>query len=249
MAEVHLPFAALPASLAHLGALIGDPVRAAILLHLSDGSRRPAGELATLAGASQQAVSAHLSRLVEGGLLRVEPQGRHRFFSLASGEVAETIEALATWLDQPRRAVPHDPGLQDARLCYDHLAGRLGVALFERMAALRFFFFGADGPALGEAGQAWCRKQGISVAPPAGSGRPCVRLCLDWTERRHHLGGALGSAVARHMLDTGLLRPGTQRRSLLLTVRGSAFLQAELGLASPRPASERDVADRARKAR
>ena len=153
---------ALPASLAHLGALIGDPVRAAVLLHLSDGSRRPAGELAALTGSSQQAVRAHLSRLVEGGLLRVDPQGRHQFFSLASGEVAETIEALVNWLDRPRREIAHDRYLRDARLCYDHLAGRLGGALFDRMSALGFFTFDATGPALSEAGQAWCRRIGMS---------------------------------------------------------------------------------------
>src|SRR5450755_949781 len=124
-----------PPSLATLGALIGDPVRAAILLELSDGSRRPASELAFLAGASPQAASAHLSRLVEGGLLQVENQGRHRFFSLPSGEVAEMIEGLANWADQRRRLRPHDPALCKARLCYDHLAGKLGVAIFDRMAA------------------------------------------------------------------------------------------------------------------
>jgi DNA-binding transcriptional ArsR family regulator len=220
----------LPASLAHLGALLGDPVRAAILLHLSDGSCRPAGELATLAGASQQAASAHLGRLVEGGLLRVAPQGRCRYFTLASGEVAEALELLVNWLDQPRRTVAHDRGLREARLCYDHVAGRLGVALFDRMAALGFFSFDPGGPALGEAGQAWCRRIGLQLQPPRGSRRPLLRLCLDWTERRHHLGGLFGAAMTGHMVERDLLRGGSQRRALLLTARGRAFLQDELGL-------------------
>lgn len=219
----------LPASLAHLGALVGDPVRAAILLHLSDGSCRPAGELASLSGASQQAVSAHLARLVEGGLLRVRPQGRCRFFTLASGEVAEVLEALANWVERPARTVAHDPGLREARLCYDHVAGRLGVALSDRMAALGFFTVGPDGPALGEAGLGWCRRVGLRVGPARGSRRPLLRLCLDWTERRHHLGGLFGAAVAGHMLERDLLRRGAQQRTLMLTARGRAFIEAELG--------------------
>lgn len=223
----------LPASLAHLGALVGDPVRAAILLHLSDGSCRPAGELAMLAGASQQAVSAHLGRLVDGGLLRVEPQGRCRYFTLASGEVAEALESLVNWLDRPRRVVAHDPGLREARLCYDHVAGRLGVALFDRMATLGFFAFDPGGPALGEAGEAWCRRVGLPLQPARGSRRPLLRLCLDWTERCHHLGGRFGAALALRMREADLIRPGACRRTLLLTAQGAAFLRSELGLQPP----------------
>ncbi len=126
-------------SLVEFGALIGDPVRAAMLLALGDGSRRPAGELSGMAGASPQAGSAHLARLVAGGLLAVEKQGRHRFFRIASGEVAEIIEGLANWTERPVRPIRHDPALCHARLCYDHLAGRLGVAVLEAMSARGLF--------------------------------------------------------------------------------------------------------------
>lgn len=230
MLEHAPPAPDLPASLAHLGALIGDPVRASILLHLSDGSCRPAGELAALAGASQQAASAHLKRLIEGGLLRVAAQGRHRFYALASGEIAETIEALAAWLEGPRRTVAHDPRLRAARFCYDHLAGHLGVAIFDRMAVLGFFDVSSGGPVLNGTGEAWCRRTGIPLAAPEAGRRPMLRFCLDWTERRPHLGGRFGALLARRMLDADLLRRGAAPRTLLVTARGTAFLRAELGL-------------------
>jgi len=217
-------------SLVELGALIGDPVRAAMLLALGDGSRRPAGELSGMAGASPQAGSAHLARLVAGGLLTVEKQGRHRFFRIASGEVAEIIEGLANWTERPVRSVHHDPALCRARLCYDHLAGRLGVAVFESMSARGLFAFGPDGPALSDAGLAWCRRLGLEPAPPPRSRRPLLRLCLDWTERRHHLGGRLGAAVAAMLFDSGSIVVGARRRTLVVTAKGAALLRDELAI-------------------
>ena len=219
-----------PASLAELGALIGDPVRASILLHLSDGSRRPAGELARLAGASPQAVSAHLARLVDGGLLAVEPQGRHRFFRIASGEAAEVIENLANWIDQPPRHIAHDPALRHARLCYDHLAGQLGVSLFEQMSRRGLFAVGADGPELSQDGLCWCRSKGLPYGSPARSRRPLLRLCLDWTERRHHLGGHLGARLTGTMFEAGLVVCGAKPRTVDVTARGARFLRDEFGL-------------------
>jgi len=217
-------------SLVELGALIGDPVRAAMLLALGDGSRRPAGELSGMAGASPQAGSAHLARLVAGGLLAVEKQGRHRFFRIASGEVAEIIEGLANWTERPVRPVHHNPALCRARLCYDHLAGRLGVAVFESMSARGLFAFGPDGPALSDAGLAWCRRLGLEPAPPPRSRRPLLRLCLDWTERRHHLGGRLGAAVAAMLFDSGSIVVGPRRRTLVVTAKGTALLRDELAI-------------------
>ena len=219
-----------PSSLVELGALIGDPVRAAMLLALSDGSRRPAGELSSVAGASPQAGSAHLARLVGGGLLAVEKQGRHRFYRIASGEVAEMIEGLANWTERPIRPVRHDPALCRARLCYDHLAGRLGVAVLASMSDRGLFVFGPDGPALSEAGLAWCLRLGLDATPPRRSRRPLLRLCLDWTERRHHLGGRLGAAVAARLLDSGCVVLGARRRTLVVTAKGAAFLRDELSI-------------------
>jgi DNA-binding transcriptional ArsR family regulator len=218
-----------PLTLAMVGSLIGDPVRAAILLELSDGSRRPASELAFLAGASPQTASAHLSRLVEGGLLRVENQGRHRFFSLPSGEVAEMIEGLANWADRRPRLRHRDPALCKARLCYDHLAGRLGVAVFDRMAAQGGLSLGVEGPAVTPSGLEWCRRHELDAEPPSRT-RPMLRLCLDWTERRHHLGGHFGAAFARRLLDKNYLRRHASQRIVELTPPGAEFLRRELAI-------------------
>ncbi len=217
-------------SLVEFGALIGDPVRAAMLLALGDGSRRPAGELSGMAGASPQAGSAHLARLVAGGLLAVEKQGRHRFFRIASGEVAEIIEGLANWTERPVRPIRHDPALCHARLCYDHLAGRLGVAVLEAMSARGLFAFGPDGAALSDAGVAWCRRLGLDPTPPSRSRRPLLRLCLDWTERRHHLGGHLGATMTSMLFASGYVVVGVRRRTLLVTTKGAAFLGDELAI-------------------
>ena len=214
--------------MAELGALIGDPVRAAVLNHLGDGSRRPSGELARLAGASPQAASAHLARLVDGGLLSVERQGRHRFYRIASGEAAEAIEALAGWVGGGLRSARHPPEMRGAKLCYDHLAGRLGVAVCDALTERGLLVLAPGGPALSAAGRAWCARCGLDPTPRGR--RPAVRLCLDWTERRHHLGGGLGAELARAMFAAGHLSPGTRRRSLDVTAAGAAFLARELAI-------------------
>ncbi|MFL5259981.1 MAG: ArsR/SmtB family transcription factor [Hyphomicrobiales bacterium] len=218
-----------PASLARFGSLLGDPLRASILLHLGDGARRPATELAFLAGASPQALSAHLRQLTDGGLLAVECQGRYRLYAIASGETAEMIEALVSWIGQPTRQVKHDPRICCARLCYDHLAGRLGVGLLDYMIRNDFVSLGQDGPSLTRAGDDWCGRRGFSP-DQTRSRRPLVRLCLDWTERRHHLGGRLAAAIAHRMLQSGYLRRHPAARSLLVTAKGARFLRSEMGM-------------------
>ncbi len=219
-----------PPSLAAIGALIGDPVRAAVLSLLTDGSRRPAGELAFMAGASPQAISAHLAQLVDGGLLSVEKQGRYRFFRIASGEVAEMIEGLANWTDRQPRRRRLDPALCKARVCYDHLAGEVGVAVFDCMAAQGWIAFGAGGPGLSPAGLEWCRRNQVDPAGPARSHRPLLRLCLDWTERRNHLGGHLGAALAHMLLRQGYARCRPGERIVDVTPGGVEFLRRELSI-------------------
>jgi DNA-binding transcriptional ArsR family regulator len=218
-----------PSSLAEFGTMIGDPVRAAILLQLSDGTTRPAGELAALAGASPQAASTHLAQLVAGGLLTVVKQGRHRFFRIASGEVAEIIENLSYWTISPSRRPRHDPTLCQARLCYDHLAGRLGVTVLDRLTERKLLELGPHGLGLSEAGRKWLEHLTKSSFQPAGR-RPLVRLCLDWTERRNHLGGQLGAKLAGLMLEKGYVAPGAKHRSLLVTSAGARFFCGELGI-------------------
>ena len=225
--------AKIPVSLAELGSLIGDPVRAAILVHLSDGTCRPAGELARLAGASPQAASSHLARLVDGGLLVVEKQGRHRFFRLASGEVAETIETLSNWVrpapDRPR----HHPSLCHARLCYDHLAGQLGVAIFDRLSERHLLVFNPDGPGLSQSGLHWYEQHAQRPLQAPSGRRPLVKLCLDWTERRYHLGGHLGASLAHVLMDRGYVVRGPRRRSVIVTAAGRRFFRDELTIDVP----------------
>lgn len=219
-----------PSSLAELGALIGNPVRSSILLHLSDGARKSAGDLASAAGISPQAASAHLARLVEGGLLSAERQGRSRSFRLSSGETAEMIEGLANWIEHscaPARKRDH---IRRARMCYDHVAGQLGVAIHDRMMEQSFVVSAPSGPELSASGHAWCSRHGIAPVVPDGSRRPLIRFCCDWSERRPHLGGHLGAAIATMLTDNGFVRRTPQPRALHVTLAGFRFLRDELGV-------------------
>jgi DNA-binding transcriptional ArsR family regulator len=224
--------ASSPNSLAELGSLIGDPVRAAILMALSDGTTRPAGELSFLAGASPQAASAHLAQLVEGGLLLAEKQGRHRFYRLASGEVAEIIESMSNWASPPVQRVRHDAALRHARLCYDHLAGRLGVSLLDRLSERELLVLKPNGLDFSDAGRRWFERNAQSSLPPPPKHRALARLCLDWTERRHHLGGYLGSKLTELLLERGYVAPGSKRRTITVTSIGVRFFRDELGIES-----------------
>src|SRR5690242_9217448 len=183
-------------------ALIGDPARAAMLNALLDGSARPAGALASLAGLSAQAASNHLARLVEGGLLAVEREGRHRYYRLAGARVAAALEALAGLappvppLREPRSRLARE--LRLARSCYDHLAGRLGVAVTRALEERGVLADTTDAPveaklyAVTKDGTRWLAELGIEVGAIRPTRRGLARRCLDWTERRHHLAGPLG---------------------------------------------------------
>ncbi|MBI1682707.1 ArsR/SmtB family transcription factor [Caulobacter hibisci] len=224
----------MDANIATPAALIGDPVRAAMLQALQDGRAQPAGALAWAAGVSAQAASNHLSKLVEGGLLAVEREGRHRYYRLASAEVAHAIEALSA-IAAPVRSleIPRSPkarALREARCCYGHLAGRLGVKVaqaLEEQDLLR----PADGKlyAVTEAGTAWFAELGVEVAALA-SPRGVARQCLDWTERRHHLAGPLGVKLLDAMTARGWLAQAPQGRAVRLTPEGARELRARLGV-------------------
>lgn len=214
--------------LAEVAALLGDAGRAGMLLALWDGSARPAGELASIAGVTPATASAHLARLVAGGLLRVEVRGRHRYHRLAGPEVAQALESLAAVLaPHPASAAAEAPPLRRARLCYDHLAGQLGVGIGDALLAggrLRL----RDGAfSLPPAGRRWFERFGIELGALEGGRRPLLRSCLDWTERREHLGGALGAALATHLLERDWLRRERGARTLLVTAAGRrGFLRA-----------------------
>ncbi len=214
-------------ALAQTGALLGDPARANILLALMDGRALTAGELAWHAGVSAQTTSGHLARLVELQLVTVLRQGRHRYHRLASPEVARALEAVtALAAVGPRRhrpANPRDEALRAARTCYDHLAGRLGVAItasLERRGhlMLREAEDGVGG--LTEAGAEFIEQTLEIDLGARGGRRPLCRICLDWSERRPHLGGWLGAALCRRMTALGWITPVPHSRAVRITAAG-----------------------------
>ncbi|BAU82354.1 arsR family transcriptional regulator [Streptomyces laurentii] len=225
--------------LAAVAALLADRTRASFCLALIDGRAWTAGELARHAGVARSTATEHLNALVGGGLLAEERQGRHRYVRLAGPEVAELVERLAG-LAAPSAPAARTPAtlsaagrehaLARARTCYDHLAGALGVALTDAMTARRLLDW-THGLELTPAGRDWLAELSIPLPAPGGGGRrPAVRPCLDWTERRPHLAGAVGAAICRHAFDAGwLTRVGTTR-AVRLTETGHTALAHHLGL-------------------
>src|SRR4051812_37478858 len=200
--------------IASIASLIGDPGRANMLTALMDGRALTASELGGAAGVTLQTASGHLSRLVESGLLAVRKQGRHRYFSLSGPDVAETLEALMG-LAQRTGAVrvrtgPRDAALREARICYDHLAGERGVALLEALRR-QGLVEGEQEIGLTKSGRAFFTGLGVDLARLQAARRPVCRLCLDWSERRAHLGGALGAAILDLMTERSWLRRGEGR--------------------------------------
>jgi DNA-binding transcriptional ArsR family regulator len=207
--------------LAELGALLAEPARAAILLALMDGTLRPAGELADIAGVGAATASAHLKRLLDGGLLALHRQGRHRYYRLANDEVAAWLEAMALpHATRLPRTAPRDPGLRRARTCYRHLAGQLGVALCEAWLQRGWLYEAGDGLRLLPMAAEALAQAGWQAASTASLLRLRGRGCLDWTERRLHLGGPLGVAMTSAMLDAGWLRRVPRQRALLPSADG-----------------------------
>ncbi|MDB5677893.1 winged helix-turn-helix domain-containing protein [Sphingomonas bacterium] len=195
-------------NIAAIAALIGDPARANMLTALMDGRALTVSELAEAGGVALPTASGHLARLEQSGLLAAEKQGRHRYLRLSGGDVADTLEALMG-LAQRTGAVrvrtgPRDAALREARVCYDHLAGERAVMLASSLAARGLM---AD-DALTDAGRAWFATRDFVK----GDGlRPFCRTCLDWSERRHHLGGVLGAAILTRAIDQGWAARGEGR--------------------------------------
>jgi DNA-binding transcriptional ArsR family regulator len=240
------------ADIATIGALVSDPGRARILLALGDGRALPASVLADEAGVVASTASAHLNKLVKGGMLRVERHGRHRYFRLAGPEVGDLIEALARISPPaPVRSLKQGSkahAVRFARTCYDHLAGVLGTEL---MGALleRDLLTGGDGvfdpdaaggdrlsaPGLDHdyrltsGGLRELKAFGIDFdALP--SRRPLVRYCVDWSEQRHHLAGALGAAIAARMIELGWVRKAPRSRAVHVSDEGFAGLREQFGV-------------------
>ncbi len=222
--------------LAAIGRLLGDPTRATMLTGLLAGRALTAGELARGGRVTKQTASAHLAKLTAARLVAVEAVGRHRYFRLRDHHVAAAIESLMA-LAQRVGAVqvdtgPADPALRKARVCYDHLAGELGVLLFDGLAAQGHLRVTGTAVTLTEGGAMFFARWGIDVAALTRARRPLCRACLDWSERRHHLAGALGAAALDRCLALGWARRRAHSRAITFFAGGERALRARFQLAA-----------------
>jgi len=211
-----------------IAALIGDHARAQALTLLMAGKALTATELADAAGVTRQTISSHLAQLVDAGLLAVEPQGRHRYFRIADAEVAQMLEALmglASSTASRTRTGPREPALRKARVCYDHLAGELGVLMYDRMAQRRAFAAGPGGIGLTAQGAELVAALGIAAQAAPGSKRPFCRTCLDWSERRHHLAGTLGAVLLGRFEELGWAKRVPESRVMAFSAAGEKALR------------------------
>jgi DNA-binding transcriptional ArsR family regulator len=227
--------------LAEVAALVGDPARANILSALIDGLARTAGELAYCAGVSPQTASGHLAKLTEASLLAVQKQGRHRYYRLASPRVAQMLEGIMsvagdTALRQ-RSLSRIDMALRTARTCYDHLAGRLGVGLADALSARGHVVLAEDGGEVTETGAAFLARFGVDLDAARQRRRIYCRPCVDWTERRPHLAGAVGAALASRCFDLGWVKRQRDTRALAITPAGRDGLVDAFGLMLPEAVS------------
>lgn len=212
-----------------IATLVGDRTRARMLTALMDGRALTATELALEGGVTPSTASSHLTRLTEGGLLSMARQGRHRYFRVAGPDVAAALEGLmrlAPRGDARRtRPGPREPGLRRARVCYDHLAGELAVTFLERLLERGILRGRGDDLELTPDGESWCGRVEIEVDGLRAKRRPVCLPCLDWSERRFHLAGALGASLLERMFALRYLRrePGT--RVVIPSPRGESFLE------------------------
>jgi DNA-binding transcriptional ArsR family regulator len=220
--------------LAEVGALIGDPVRAKMLSLFFDGRAHTATELATEAGVTPQTASWHLSNLTSGRLLTSEKQGRYRLFRFASPLVAQMLEtALVVAASGPRRHKPQsqqDAALRMARTCYDHIAGKLGVAMTSALVRRHYLHLSRDGGELTPAGVRMLGDFGIDLGAAARRKRIFCRPCLDWTERRPHLAGAVGAAIADRCFELDWIESAPDSRVISITNAGQTGFSEVFGV-------------------
>ncbi len=231
-------------TIAEIGALLGDSARANMLSALMGGGALTAGELAWYARVTPQTVSGHLAKLTAAGLLALERQGRHRYYRLASPLVAQMLESVGAVaaIQCPPRHRPSsriDEALKAARTCYDHIAGRLGVALAGALVANASILWSEDGGAVTLHGEKFLADFGIDLADAMRQRRCFCRPCLDWSERRPHIAGAIGSKLARRCFDLGWIRRMKDTRALAITPRGAEGFRELFGIAADSTLAER----------
>ena len=229
------------ASLTSVAALMGEPARAAMLVTLMDGRAFTAGELGKVAGVTPPTASGHLGRLLGAGLLTLERQGRHRYYRLANASVAGVLESMMSLTGElsgsadrkPVRTGPRDQALRRARLCYDHLAGEVAVGMAARMVARGQLEFGPDGGLVTKEGLRFLASLGVDLTagPLDGSQQSAFcRPCLDWSERRLHVAGALGRLLLRKFVQDGWMRQMAEGRAVSVTPVGWAELNRHFKL-------------------
>lgn len=219
---------------AEAASLIGDPARANMLAALMDGRALTATELGLAAGIAPSTASGHLAKLLDGRLVCVTSTGRHRYYKLASAAVARALENLMVLAsDGPPRHRPKsrcDAELARARTCYDHVAGRLGVALAESFTERRLVLLSDEGGFVTDAGMAFLRSAGIAIECITPSRRAFCRPCLDWSERRWHIAGTVGAAITRHSFASGWTERRRDSRAVIVTAAGERALQDLFGV-------------------
>jgi DNA-binding transcriptional ArsR family regulator len=233
-AHPYVGFMLATPSVSEVAALVGNPARANVLMALLDGRALTASELADAAGVSPQTTSGHLAKMTEARLLTLTKQGRHSYYRLASPLVCRMLESLmAVAIDGPARYRPHwrgDDALRLARTCYDHLAGRLGVALADVLCARNHVVLSEDGGMVTPAGDKFLRGFGMDLDRVGNGRRVFCRHCLDWSERRPHLAGALGAALATRCFELDWIARKRGSRALDIRPEGERGFSETFGI-------------------
>jgi DNA-binding transcriptional ArsR family regulator len=216
-------------NIARIASLLGDPTRADVLTALMTDRALTATELAAIAGVTKQTMSAHLSKLLDAALIAVDQQGRHRYFRLADADVAGLLESLmgVAFRTGAVRLLssPREPALRKARICYDHLAGELGVTAYEALLRHGIFEISREELRLSESGVEWFRRLGIDTDAAARQRRTFCRPCMDWSERRHHLAGSLGAAFLSRLHELKWAARDKNSRVIRFTPSGQRAFQ------------------------
>lgn len=215
--------------IAAIAALVADPTRAAMLTLLMDGKAYTATELAVEGDVTPSTASSHLARLQSGGLIEHTRQGRHRYFRISGPQVAAMLENLMNIASigrhQVQRENPVNEEIRRSRVCYDHLAGEAGVHLLERIREERFINGESQAMTLTKDGEAWCGRIGVDLALLRSKRRQLCRACLDWSERRMHLAGALGAAILDRLFALRYAEREIGSRVVMLSPRGKRFIE------------------------
>src|SRR6516225_3577052 len=220
--------------IAEVAALVGDPARANILCALLDGRALTATELAFAASVTPQTASGHLAKLLTAKLVLLAKQGRHRYYRLAGPHVGQMLESIMNVaLTGPPRFQPRskaDDAMRHARTCYDHFAGLLGVGIADRLIERAFVVLGDEAGEVTADGAAFLADLGVDLAAARTKRRVFCRPCLDWTERRPHIGGAVGAALARRCFELKWIEQVRDSRALAITHAGRRGLVEAFGL-------------------